>query len=332
MGPPATGTPAVGTGPSTTGTGCVIGSERRELASSGAGPLQGNRATSDERSRPSVEHLAPRRRKTWWQRDRLATIKLNLRSSEWRPSPPCDPKCTPPGGGGPRRSPVAGRPGPSASRQRQRAATSSAAQWLSSPNMRRLRDKTGLPALALVLGLAFWVVALLLWATGVVKGSFAVLRRRGRQGQAAAACRQNGPAASAYCDSACGFRPAHRGRVQHPEVHGGGHRSVGARGLVGRGERAQQGRPHLAQRLAMGRSRPGGLDSRRGLDRYGRPRRSARQLRLVRRSLLSRLLRPRGDDRGRGLRCGRCPSGAWYVRFLRRRGGRGLRAHTAPRR
>ena len=79
-----------------------------------------------------------------------------------------------PGGGRPRRSPVAGRPGPSASRQRQRAASSSAAQWLSSPNIRRVRDKTGLPALALVLGLAFWVVALLLWATGAVKGSFAV--------------------------------------------------------------------------------------------------------------------------------------------------------------
>ena len=40
--------------------------------------------------------------------------------------------------------------------------------------MRRLRDKTGLPALALVLGLAFWVVALLLWATDAVKGGFAV--------------------------------------------------------------------------------------------------------------------------------------------------------------
>jgi hypothetical protein len=41
--------------------------------------------------------------------------------------------------------------------------------------MRRVGDKTGLPALALVLGVACWVLALLLWATGVVKGSFAVL-------------------------------------------------------------------------------------------------------------------------------------------------------------
>jgi putative inorganic carbon (HCO3(-)) transporter len=40
--------------------------------------------------------------------------------------------------------------------------------------MRRVGDKTGLPALALVLGVAFWVLALLLWATGAVKGSFAV--------------------------------------------------------------------------------------------------------------------------------------------------------------
>lgn len=40
--------------------------------------------------------------------------------------------------------------------------------------MRRVRDKTGLPGWALLLGLAFWVVALLLWATGAVKGSFAV--------------------------------------------------------------------------------------------------------------------------------------------------------------
>ncbi len=79
-----------------------------------------------------------------------------------------------PGGGQPRRSPVAGRPGLSASRQRQRAPSSSAAQWLSSPNIRHVRDQTGLPALALVLGLAFWIVALLLWATGAVKGSFAV--------------------------------------------------------------------------------------------------------------------------------------------------------------
>ena len=40
--------------------------------------------------------------------------------------------------------------------------------------MRRVRDKTGLPGLAVVLGLALWVVVLLLWATGAVKGGFAI--------------------------------------------------------------------------------------------------------------------------------------------------------------
>jgi hypothetical protein len=62
-----------------------MGSERRELASSDVGPLQGNRATSDERSRPPIDHLALTMRKTWWKPDGRATIKLNLRSNEWPP-------------------------------------------------------------------------------------------------------------------------------------------------------------------------------------------------------------------------------------------------------
>ena len=40
--------------------------------------------------------------------------------------------------------------------------------------MRLVRDRTGLPGWAVLLGVAFWVVTLLLWATGAVKGGFAV--------------------------------------------------------------------------------------------------------------------------------------------------------------
>ncbi len=40
--------------------------------------------------------------------------------------------------------------------------------------MRSVGDKTGVPAWALLIGPALWAVALLLWATGVVRGGFAV--------------------------------------------------------------------------------------------------------------------------------------------------------------